>query len=220
MKYTLHIVRKPVKYIRLKVLDKDNVQAVAPKLMPKPFITRFVKKKQKRIQSQIEKFEHAHKQFKLWENQILLHGEPYTCITRLWQWLKYTVDHKQKFIRRWHDVLNASNTHHRYRTYAKNILPVRLKLLAEKHNISYNKCFIRDQKTKRGSCSWQWHIGLNRRLVMMPTRVSDYVILHELAHRTHMNHSIDFWNACKDLCPKTDEARIWLKQYGRILHMK
>lgn len=65
MKYTLHIVRKPVKYIRLKVLDKDNVQAVAPKLMPKPFITRFVKKKQKRIQSQIEKFEHAHKQFKL-----------------------------------------------------------------------------------------------------------------------------------------------------------
>jgi len=52
----------------------------------------------------------------------------------------------------------------------------------------------------------------------MPPRVMDYVVLHELAHRTHMNHSPDFRAECRKLCPKTEEARNWLKKYGRALY--
>ncbi len=218
MQYTLHIIRKPVKYLRLKILDGHNVQAIAPKLMSRRQIQNFVEKKQFRIHKHLSKQQQANANFVLEENQILLHGVPYTPMHRAWQGTKYMVDHKNKLIRWWYDLMNEVNTTHRYKTYAKNTLPGRLTVLASKHSIDYDRCTIRDQKTKRWSCSSRWHIWLNRRLIKMPDRVADYVMLHELAHRTHMNHSQQFWEHCTQLCPRTADARVRLKQFGSALH--
>lgn len=82
MKYNLHIIRKPVKYLRLKVVDGHNIQAVAPKLMPQAQIKNFVKKKESWIVKQLQKFHDADKEFTLADNEILLHGIPYTCVHR------------------------------------------------------------------------------------------------------------------------------------------
>ena len=217
MEYSLKIVRKQVKHLRIKIVDEKTVFATAPLSMPKETILWFVEKKKNRIAKHLTALQESRKQFLLWPSQILLHGEPYTTIQRDWQGTQYTIDHKGKFIRWWFDLHQQKQQMHRYHTYAKKLLPQRLQQLWEQHSISYNKCFVRDQKSKRWSCSSLWHIGLNWRLVKAPMRIMDYVICHELAHRRHMNHSQDFWNHCTALFPKTQEARSWLKQYGSVL---
>ncbi len=76
---------------------------------------------------------------------------------------------------------------------AKRILVSRLGELAAQHDFSYNKIFIRNQKTRWGSCSRRNNINLNLKLVRIEPFLRDYVILHELVHTRIKNHSIIFW---------------------------
>lgn len=79
------------------------------------------------------------------------------------------------------------------RTKAKTILTERLNFLAHKNGFSYNRLFIRNQRTRWGSCSAKNNISLNMNLVRLPQELQDYVILHELIHTKHKNHSEKFW---------------------------
>jgi predicted metal-dependent hydrolase len=69
----------------------------------------------------------------------------------------------------------------------------RLEELADLHNFKYSKVTIRNQKTKWGSCSSKSNISLNINLARLPGELTDYVILHELAHTKIKNHSKEFW---------------------------
>ncbi len=77
---------------------------------------------------------------------------------------------------------------------ARVVLKSQLKFLADKHNFSYNRVFIRNQKTRWGSCSSKNNINLNINLVRLPQEFQDYVILHELVHTRIKNHSRKFWS--------------------------
>ncbi len=76
---------------------------------------------------------------------------------------------------------------------AKWKLTRRLKYLAGKHAFTYNRVFIRNQKTRWGSCSHKNNISLNMKIIRLPEELMDYVILHELTHIRFKNHSNDFW---------------------------
>jgi len=76
---------------------------------------------------------------------------------------------------------------------ARKKLTNRLKQLAVQHGFTYNKVFIRNQKTRWGSCSHKNNISLNMKLVLLPDELVDYVILHELAHTRIHDHSKRFW---------------------------
>jgi len=76
---------------------------------------------------------------------------------------------------------------------AKTILTDRINLLAQKYKFSYNRLYIRNQKTRWGSCSAKNNISLNGNLISLPQKLQDYVILHELVHTEHKNHSKKFW---------------------------
>ncbi len=69
----------------------------------------------------------------------------------------------------------------------------RFKQLAGKHGFTYNRIFIRNQKTRWGSCSHKNNISLNMKIVRLPEELMDYVILHELAHTRFKNHNNNFW---------------------------
>jgi hypothetical protein len=58
---------------------------------------------------------------------------------------------------------------------------------------------------------------LNWRLIQTPDFVSDYVILHELAHLRQMNHSAKFWQEVENLCPDFRRAKLWLRAHQRLL---
>lgn len=89
--------------------------------------------------------------------------------------------------------------------------------LAAVHGVSIRRVSIRGQRTRWGSCSAGGTISLNWRLVQTPDWVTDYVILHELVHTRHMNHSARFWRSLAEICPSWKEAERWLKEHGAIL---
>jgi predicted metal-dependent hydrolase len=69
----------------------------------------------------------------------------------------------------------------------------RLDCFAEKYNLSYARASFRCQKTKWGSCSGKNNINLNVNIVFLPQELQDYILLHELCHILHKNHSKRFW---------------------------
>ena len=80
------------------------------------------------------------------------------------------------------------------RSAARKVLIDRLNLLAKKYGFTYNRVFIRNQKTRWGSCSTKNNINLNVNLVRVPDELIDYTILHELVHTRVKNHSRRFWD--------------------------
>ena len=77
-----------------------------------------------------------------------------------------------------------------------------------------NQVRFKNQKTLWGSCSSKNNINLNYLLVMAPMLVIDYVIIHELVHTVHKNHSENFWNAVEAIMPDYKKAKKWLNKNG------
>ena len=90
-------------------------------------------------------------------------------------------------------------------------LRTRTSELASFHGIRIEKIRIGAQRSRWGSCSSTGTISLNWRLIQTPLFVRDYIILHELVHRIHMNHSSSFWETIDFVCPNYLEAEHWLK---------
>ncbi|MDR1938092.1 MAG: M48 family metallopeptidase [Tannerellaceae bacterium] len=76
---------------------------------------------------------------------------------------------------------------------AKRVLPVRLNALAKQFGFSYARVRIANTKSRWGSCSASGNINLSLSLMLLPNRLVDYVLLHELCHTVEMNHSERFW---------------------------
>ena len=76
---------------------------------------------------------------------------------------------------------------------AREYLPYRLEFLAKSYGYTYEKCRLTHANTRWGSCSSNRTISLNIGLMQVPEILRDYVILHELAHLNHMDHSKAFW---------------------------
>jgi predicted metal-dependent hydrolase len=97
------------------------------------------------------------------------------------------------------------------RELAARLLPARLLELARVHGFTVAAVSVRNQRTRWGSCSPSGRISLNWRLIQAPPAVCDYVLLHELTHLRHPNHSARFWRELARLCPHHAEARRWLR---------
>ena len=79
---------------------------------------------------------------------------------------------------------------------------------------------VRDQKTRWGSCSSRGTLSFNYRLIFAPGVVLDYVVVHELCHLTHMNHSRDFWDMVGSIMPDYRVHRQWLREHGNELTLE
>lgn len=100
---------------------------------------------------------------------------------------------------------------------AKEKLPRLVARYAKEMDVSYEKVFVKAQKTRWGSCSSMGNINLNCLLMNVPAYVRKYVIVHELAHRKEMNHSERFWKVVADEIPEYQKAVRWLKTSGDSL---
>ncbi|OWY25660.1 M48 family peptidase [Sphingobacteriales bacterium UPWRP_1] len=103
------------------------------------------------------------------------------------------------------------------RIEAKHYLPKRLSELAMQHHFLYNDVFIKNLKSKWGSCSHQNNINLNLHLMRLPDKLIDYVLVHELTHTVVKNHSADFWNLLQAKMPDAKARHLEMKKYNANL---
>ena len=100
---------------------------------------------------------------------------------------------------------------------AKEDLSRRVSFWAPQVGVSFERITIRAQKTRWGSCSNGGNLNFNCLLMLSPPEIRDYVVIHELCHRKHMNHSPGFWNEVAKHCPDYARHRKWLKDRGGAL---
>lgn len=91
-------------------------------------------------------------------------------------------------------------------------------LMCDRHalrmGVAYASIGIRDPRTRWGSCSARGALSFSWRLMMAPARVAEYVVVHELAHLTHLDHSPAFWDLVQHYSPDFARDRYWLRDHG------
>jgi len=91
----------------------------------------------------------------------------------------------------------------------------RLKIWSDYLGVHYRKILITDTRSRWGSCNYKNVIRLNWRLIMMPLAIIDYVVVHELAHTVHKNHSPQFWDFVRKAMPDYQERQHKLQKISR-----
>ncbi len=100
-----------------------------------------------------------------------------------------------------------------YRQVAEKVMSDRLKYFSQKMQLFPTGVQFRGQKSIWGSCSANNKISLNFKLIVAPIQVVDYVLIHELAHIRHKNHSSHFWHLVEQYTDHRHRAKEWLRDH-------
>ncbi len=103
------------------------------------------------------------------------------------------------------------------RQKAREILSSSVEYWSSQMGVRYGRIAIREQRTRWGSCSQKGNLNFNWKLVLAPPEVRDYVVIHELCHLSHLNHSKEFWARVGKFCPEYKIQRRWLRENGHTL---
>lgn len=99
---------------------------------------------------------------------------------------------------------------------ARKIIPQRVEYWANKIGVTYGRIAIRLQSSRWGSCAQNGNLNFNCLLVLMPGEILDSVVVHELCHRKHMNHSKEFYAEIDRVFPDYKRCNKWLKDNGGV----
>jgi predicted metal-dependent hydrolase len=97
---------------------------------------------------------------------------------------------------------------------ARQAFGERVQVRSAEMGVQPRRIFLREQRSRWGSCSARGNLSLNWRLIQAPPEVLDYVVVHELAHLREFNHSKRFWALVAAHCPEYKRWMRWLKQEG------
>jgi hypothetical protein len=204
--------------VRIRIADKGEVIVSAPPRAPLWQIDRFVQEQQEWIMHNVAKVKartvHTNPQElqlfgKTYTKKIEENGTKVGVVIRGDQAIITPVSNTKA------SVEKAIATF--LKTTAEKYIKPRTIQLGKKMQTSFGRVTLREQQTRWGSCSSEGNLNFNWRLVHHPPAVIDYVIIHELAHRTHMDHSHAFWDLVAKYDPEYLKHRGWLKRQGMDL---
>jgi|TARA_B110000444_G_scaffold123016_1_gene115702 hypothetical protein len=104
-----------------------------------------------------------------------------------------------------------------FRETAKDIFKNKTLDEAKKIRVTPKKIIVRSYKRRWGSCSYKKDISYNWKLIMAPEKIIHYVVIHELCHLIHFNHSRDFWKSVGKILPDYKSSKEWLKLNQHLL---
>ena len=98
---------------------------------------------------------------------------------------------------------------------ARALVMERIKHFNQNYEFTVGRISIRNQRSRWGSCSKKGNLNFNYRIVLLPPKVSDYIIVHELCHLGEFNHSKKFWDLVAKTTPEYKQVRKELR--GRVM---
>ncbi len=119
----------------------------------------------------------------------------------------------------WDDEILNAKINKFYKQTAAKVLADRLEYFAQLMQLEYKSFKVRDYKSRWGCCSRQADIILNYRVIMLPHKLIDYIIIHELSHILEFNHSKEFYHIVACVMPDYKTYQKQLKDYSYLLQM-
>lgn len=104
-----------------------------------------------------------------------------------------------------------------YKRQAQKVIPERVKHFASIMGVEYGRISIRTQRTLWGSCTSKGNLSFNCLLMLTPPEAIDSIVVHELCHLRHMNHSKKFYDEVLKYCPEYYKWNKWLKEHGKLI---
>lgn len=210
----IKVIKKRTKIAKIRISNDFKVTAIVPMSYTSGMTDELINKKKEWINKTLRKLKNRTKEIELADNEILLFGEKYKFE------LDANIDNKiltynesKKIV----SNLNLTENRHLlinwYKHLAHKYISKKSIELAEKNDFKYERLFIRNQKTKWGTCSSRKNISFNWRLIMCPEYIIEYIIIHELSHLKEMNHSGRFWEEVEKIIPNYKIAKSWLIEY-------
>ncbi|MBI4948402.1 M48 family metallopeptidase [Candidatus Berkelbacteria bacterium] len=211
---------RSAKTIRLRVMTDGKVVVTCHPLTPNFVIKSFVSKHQDWITEKTSEIKLKRRALTEKPKVLLFRGKRYHFKLQISakKSVKISTDSIIVSAKREDDSEIREQIEAWYKLQAKAYLSERTKLLCDLVDRDVVAVTIRSQQTRWGSCTSRNTISLNWRLIQAPDWVSDYVIYHELAHLTHMNHSSKFWRLVEDYYPNFKKAEQWLSENHELLH--
>ena len=205
------------RYVRLGVTTTGDIKVSAPIFTPMYFIKNFVRKSRTELQNMLHQYRTAYTQpTKIGKSHLLQieKNAPETNVVYKKPNIVVRVESEDDISSEKVQTLIREQVAKAYRVEAKAYLPRRVEYVAQHFGFSYSKVRFSHAKSRWGSCNNDGTISLNIALMKLPFELIDYVIIHELAHTKHLDHSPEFWQQVAQCDKNYKVHRKALKNYS------
>lgn len=205
-------VSKRTKRLNLKISAEQGIQLIVPPFTSKTEALTFL---QENI-VWIEKNQHLWQQY---QNKTTLPDKiHFPALQQYWniEYIDNVINKRPLIIERPEytlvyfgkndDILKITQLRRWCQNKARQFLRQRMLALSTQCQLHFNKLSFRNQRTVWGSCTEAKNISLNYKLIFLPLHLIDYILVHELAHTIHLNHSHHFWGLVEDFIPNYKEC--------------
>lgn len=210
------LLRSTRRTIQLRLLSPTELEIRAPLTMTTDDICRFVESKQNRLLHHVAHFALPNDRTKPPSHLILL-GRSYPLQYQESDTL-HLMRTEEGFLLSHPPAISVSALRtlleDYYRQYARRVLTDKTTYWATRIGVTYNRIAIKSQKTRWGSCSAKGNLNYNWHIIAADEALIDYIVIHELCHLRHLNHSPAFWQLVASHCPTYLDCRTRLRRQG------
>ena len=230
--FNYQVIKRPRrKTASISVKPDCSVRILVPSTLSEQKIIQLVEHKSQWIQGKISHFQEIQGNQR---EKEYISGESFTYLGRNYR-LKIIADGSSDAVKLVNGRFNVyvpsgmlPETHNQvvvgelsrwYREHAIVRLKSKTKRYAKQMNISPVSVDIKDYKSRWGGCHFDGRIFYNWKIIVAPHSIVDYVVVHELAHLVHADHSKKFWKLLGSIIPDYTERKEWLKVNGSGLRI-
>jgi len=203
----MKIIREKRKTLSIRIWKWWELLVKVPKKVSQKIILDFLEKHKTWISEKQNLFEENSQKFEIWEKFLFFWEEFDLCELEAKNDKNVLIFDSKKFF------TNTKNPEilrelfiKFYKKEAKKYISKKISEICELLNLSFNKLKITSASSRWGSCNSKKNISFSFRLILAPKKSIDYVIVHELAHLSEMNHSKAFWDLVQNY---SDQIGIW-----------
>lgn len=213
---------KRARNIKISIKNSKVVTVTSPPLTPRFVINRFLNQSQGWIDSKMAQLESQKSSETVSKTEVMLFGKKYQLVNEYddKQPIGVVIKGSKVYVNQISRTSSMSQLTRFLKSTAKHYILERTEKLAQKMSLKFNKVSLKQQSTRWGSCSSKKNLNFNWRLIHFEPKIIDYVIIHEIAHLRHMNHSSKFWQLVEKFDSEYRKHRLFLKRQSGMEQLK